>query len=82
MLIARVTRGPLDDPDQAHQRPGFLDAGDLPTDIATSLLDGATVRPAIDASPPCSEGSKTSAPAATEGKRCPWRSKAVSRQAR
>jgi len=28
--IARATEGPLDDPDPAWQRPGFLDAGELP----------------------------------------------------
>lgn len=28
--IARSTEGPLDDPDPAWQRPGFLDAGELP----------------------------------------------------
>ncbi len=28
--LARSAQGPLDDPDQAWQRPGFLDAGDLP----------------------------------------------------
>ena len=30
LAVARATRGPLDDPDPAWQRPGFLDAGDLP----------------------------------------------------
>lgn len=30
LLVARVAREPLDDPDPAWQRPGFLDAGDLP----------------------------------------------------
>jgi len=28
--LARAAQGPLDDPDPAWQRPGFLDAGDLP----------------------------------------------------
>ena len=28
--LARAAEGPLDDPDPAWQRPGFLDAGDLP----------------------------------------------------
>ena len=31
LALARAAEGPLDDPDQAWQRPGFLDAGDLPT---------------------------------------------------
>lgn len=30
LALARVAEGPLDDPDQAWQRPGYLDAGDLP----------------------------------------------------
>lgn len=30
LALARAAEGPLDDPDQAWQRPGFLDAGDLP----------------------------------------------------
>ena len=30
LAVARAAEGPLDDPDQAWQRPGFLDAGDLP----------------------------------------------------
>ena len=30
LSVARATREPLDDPDPAWQRPGFLDAGDLP----------------------------------------------------
>ena len=30
LAIARAARGPLDDLDPAWQRPGFLDAGDLP----------------------------------------------------
>ena len=30
LTVARVMREPLDDPDPAWQRPGFLDAGDLP----------------------------------------------------
>lgn len=30
LVAARILQGPLDDPDMAHQRPGFLDAGDLP----------------------------------------------------
>lgn len=34
LMVARVAQGPLDDPDQAWQRPGFLDAGDLPAPAA------------------------------------------------
>ncbi len=30
LLVARAARDPLDDPDPAWQRPGFLDAGELP----------------------------------------------------
>ncbi len=30
LALARASQGPLDDADQAWQRPGFLDAGDLP----------------------------------------------------
>ncbi|MFN2504927.1 MAG: hypothetical protein ABR540_12020 [Acidimicrobiales bacterium] len=30
LAVARAAREPLDDPDPAWQRPGFLDAGDLP----------------------------------------------------
>lgn len=30
LAIARAADGPLDDPDPAWQRPGFLDAGELP----------------------------------------------------
>ena len=29
-VVSEVGQDPLDDPDPAHQRPGFLDAGDLP----------------------------------------------------
>jgi hypothetical protein len=47
LVVAQVTRGPLDDPDQAHQRPGFLDAGHLPTDAPAALLDGVTGRPSV-----------------------------------
>ncbi|MDP9388307.1 MAG: hypothetical protein M3Q48_10465 [Actinomycetota bacterium] len=35
LALARSAEGPLDDPDQAWQRPGFLDAGDLPTPAPT-----------------------------------------------
>lgn len=47
LVVAQVTQGPLDDPDQAHQRPGFLDAGHLPTDAPAALLDGVTGRPSV-----------------------------------
>lgn len=30
LIVARAAGDPLDDPDPAWQRPGFLDAGDLP----------------------------------------------------
>jgi hypothetical protein len=30
LVVSRATTGPLDDPDPARQRPGFLDAGELP----------------------------------------------------
>ncbi|MBW3643361.1 MAG: hypothetical protein KY447_10650 [Actinobacteria bacterium] len=30
LVVARAARDPLDDPDPALQRPGFLDAGELP----------------------------------------------------
>lgn len=30
MVLAKAAPGPLDDADPAYQRPGFLDAGDLP----------------------------------------------------
>ncbi len=30
LAVARAAEGPLDDPDPAWQRPGFLDAGELP----------------------------------------------------
>lgn len=35
LALARSAEGPLDDPDQAWQRPGFLDAGDLPAPAPT-----------------------------------------------
>ncbi len=35
LALARASQGPLDDPDQAWQRPGFLDAGDLPAPAPT-----------------------------------------------
>jgi hypothetical protein len=30
LALAQLAEGPLDDPDLAEQRPGYLDAGDLP----------------------------------------------------
>lgn len=35
LALARAAEGPLDDPDQAWQRPGFLDAGGLPAAAPT-----------------------------------------------
>ncbi len=35
LALARAAEGPLDDPDQAWQRPGFIDAGDLPAPAPT-----------------------------------------------
>ncbi len=35
LALARASQGPLDDADQAWQRPGFLDAGDLPAPAPT-----------------------------------------------
>ena len=35
LALARSAEGPLDDPDQAWQRPGFLDAGELPAPAPT-----------------------------------------------
>ena len=35
LAFARAAEGPLDDPDQAWQRPGFLDAGELPAPAPT-----------------------------------------------
>lgn len=35
LALARAAEGPLDDPDQAWQRPGFLDAGELPAPAPT-----------------------------------------------
>ncbi|MGH9152491.1 MAG: hypothetical protein ACRD03_08860, partial [Acidimicrobiales bacterium] len=35
LAVARAAEGPLDDPDQAWQRPGFLDAGHLPAPAPT-----------------------------------------------
>jgi hypothetical protein len=44
LLIAQSAEGPLDDPDQAHQRPGFLDEGELsvaaPDLPGEALVDG------------------------------------------
>ncbi len=41
LLAAASPRGPLDDPDPARQRPGFLDSGGLPV-AAPDLGGGAT----------------------------------------
>lgn len=46
--LGRVRETPLDDPDPAYQRPGFLDIGDLP--VAAPTLDGSlprTGRPSV-----------------------------------
>lgn len=48
LAIARAVEGPLDDPDPAWQRPGFLDAGELPApapNVAPNVP--ATTRPAV-----------------------------------
>ncbi|MGQ0803280.1 MAG: hypothetical protein ACT4PI_05395 [Actinomycetota bacterium] len=48
LFVADAAEGPLDDPDQAHQRPGFLDEGDLP--VAAPDLPGDALedgRPAV-----------------------------------
>ncbi len=37
LAVARTSQGPLDDPDPAWQRPGFLDAGDLPVPAPPGL---------------------------------------------
>lgn len=39
LALARAAQGPLDDSDQAWQRPGFLDAGDLPSPAPTLAPD-------------------------------------------
>ncbi|MDP8937207.1 MAG: hypothetical protein M3O23_05690 [Actinomycetota bacterium] len=39
LAVARVSAGPLDDPDPSHQRPGLLDLGDLPVP-APPVSDG------------------------------------------
>lgn len=46
--VARATEGPLDDPDPAFQRPGFLDVGALPQpapamDVAATFAGHRTV---------------------------------------
>ncbi len=46
--VARATEGPLDDPDPAFQRPGFLDVGALPqpapaVDVAATFAGRRTV---------------------------------------
>jgi len=48
LFVAQSAEGALDDPDQAHQRPGFLDEGDLPAaapDLPGDALEGG--RPAV-----------------------------------
>ena len=48
LFVAQAAEGPLDDPDQAHQRPGFLDEGALPVaapDLPGDALEGG--RPAV-----------------------------------
>jgi hypothetical protein len=42
LFVAQAAEGPLDDPDQAHQRPGFLDEGDLPVTVPN--LPGGALR--------------------------------------
>jgi hypothetical protein len=39
LAVANASEGPLDDPDPAHQRPGFLDEGGLPI-VAPTVLPG------------------------------------------
>lgn len=48
LVLARSAVGPLDDPDQAWQRPGFLDAGALPAPAPT-VVEGVPVpgRPTV-----------------------------------
>ena len=48
LALARAAEGPLDDPDPAWQRPGFLDAGELPVP-APGVLPGLPPpgRPAV-----------------------------------
>jgi hypothetical protein len=48
LALARAAEGPLDDADPAWQRPGFLDAGQLPVP-APELLPGfpPSARPAV-----------------------------------
>lgn len=45
LLVARMARGPLDDPDPAHQRPGVVDFFGLPEPA-----------PALPGAPPSSSG--------------------------
>lgn len=43
LLVAEAAEGPRDDPDPAEQRPGYLDAGDLP--LPAPPLPGDVPRP-------------------------------------
>ncbi|MGQ0618105.1 MAG: hypothetical protein ACT4PW_14140 [Acidimicrobiia bacterium] len=45
--VAQASRGPLDDPDQAHQRVGFLDAGPLPAAAPATITEAVAARPAV-----------------------------------
>lgn len=48
LAIARAAEGPLDDPDPAWQRPGFLDAGELPARAPRVAANVPTAeRPAV-----------------------------------
>ena len=48
LAIARAAKGPLDDPDPARQRPGFLDAGELPAPAPSVAPNVPAVeRPAV-----------------------------------
>jgi len=48
LLTAEITRSPLDDPDQAYQRPGILDLGALPALAPPVTADiPAPGRPAV-----------------------------------
>lgn len=48
LTVARTMREPLDDPDPAWQRPGFLDAGDLPVPAPPLTPDlPAPARPTV-----------------------------------
>ncbi len=48
LLMAEISRTPLDDPDQAYQRPGILDLGALPAPAPPVTADiPAPGRPAV-----------------------------------